>query len=410
VRRPSSAAAFAAALAVGIALRAAMVVSIRVFPIVANTWDSTWYHQVAASLAAGHGFQFLGKPSAFYPPCFPLVLAAGYVPFGADPRIGQWVNFMVSLWLVAAAAFAARELFGPAAGKRTAVLLALEPNHIVLPAFLMSEVLCAAGVMTFLGAWLRYRRGGGAGWLAAATLAAAAAGMTRGHAFLLAPVVVLFAGVLPRATRRRGLIGGVVVGAACAAVLAGWAARNESRLGHPVTIATNGGINLLLGNNPNAWGGRADPPGDVPQTGDEVRDEEIATHRALEYIKGDPLRYAAILPLKVARLWGFGPGVTYRYEIATKMGELWGKLIPALCQLAHLAVLLLAFRGLWISRRILANRDAGKLIAWLLAVWTLGHLPFLGGARYLFPVYGLLAAAAVGIPGPAGEPEVSSAA
>ena len=39
----------------------------------------------------------------------------------------------------------------------------------------------------------------------------------------------------------------------------------------------------------------------------------------MAYIKAHPGRVAALLPLKAARLWGFGPAVTYREELKEKL-------------------------------------------------------------------------------------------
>jgi hypothetical protein len=175
-----------------------------------------------------------------------------------------------------------------------------------------------------------------------------------------------------------------------------WSERNRTALGKRVPLATNGGINLLLGNNPNAEGGRAEPPEGVPQTGDEIRDEAIARERAWVYMREHPARTLLMLPVKGARLWGFGPAVTYRVELREKLGAAAGRGIAAAAQIAHVGWLL--GLALFLVR---GRRDGpGRRLLWwsvvaVLGVWTLGHLPFLGGARYLFPVQPLLILASV---------------
>ena len=232
----------------------------------------------------------------------------------------------------------------------------------------------------------------------AAAAAGAFAGMTRGHALLVAPAAALAFRPGGRLARRRVVEMLVVLLVVEGTTVALWAVRNEKKLGHPVPIATNAGLNLLLGNNPNAWGGRADPPGGMPQTGDEVRDERLAVKRARRFMASHPLRVLALLPVKVARLWVPAPAVTYRAELARKWGRPVAVLVLLLAQLAHLVAWWLAGRFAWRAwkrKGARGGRTAVLVVALVLGVWTLGHLPFLGGARYFFPVQFLVWTAAV---------------
>ncbi len=391
------------AIAVGLALRVAAVLHTPVFPTVANTWDSNFYDRTARALAGGQGYTFKGKPTAFYPPGYPALLGLAYGATAPGPRTGQAVNVAASLVLLGAGAWLAGQIAGPRAARFTAAALALDPSQIVMPAFLMSEVVCAASLALTVAVLVRYARRGGWGWLALAAVLGAYAGMVRGHAFLLPPLVALALWKRPRFGPRRVLATLAVLAAADLAVLGFWAARNDRLLGKPVPIATNGGINLLLGNNPHALGGRADPPGGVPQTGDEVRDEEIAAARARAYIAAHPARFLALLPVKAARLWIPAPAATYRAELAAKWGRIPAAAVVILAELVHLAALVLAGAGLRRSWRARSRPEGAPVLrvdgTGLLA-WTLGHLPFLGGARYFFPVTPFLwGAAATGLPG-----------
>ena len=387
------------AVLLGIGLRVAAVLATPVFPTVANTWDSNFYHETATSLAGGEGYTFQGKPTAYYPPAFPAALSLVYRVTGPSARAGQLLNVALSLALLAAMAGLAGCLAGPRTAWITALLLAVEPSQIVMPAFLMSETLCGATLAGALACLARRAAGGGLLWLGGAALLGAAAGLARGHAFLVPPVAVaalLGWGSFSAARARTALV--VVLAGLCVTVGL-WAARNDRRLGKPVPVATNTGINLLLGNNPNARGARADPPGGVPQTGDEIADEDIATRRALDYIRAEPGRFVLLLPVKAFRLLAPAPAVTYRAELGEKWSPAAALAVSALAQLAHGVLIVLAGIFLWRARgaaRGSGERALGRLLVGVFLIWTVGHLPFLGGARYAFPVHALLAAGAAG--------------
>jgi len=367
-----------------------------VFPTVANTWDAAFYHQSAASLAHGEGYTFQGKPTAFFPPGYPFLLSLADRAVGSGPRTGQAVNLILSLLLAAAVAALVREIWGGIAARWTLVLLALDPTQIAMPAFLMSETGCAAALAVFMFLVLRWARLGTRSALVGAAIAGTAAGFIRGHAFLVIPAV-FFALVWARAvTVRRAVLPAILCLALAGAGLVWWGARNERALGGRVLLATNGGINLLLGNNPNARGGRAEPPGGVPQTGDEIRDEAVAARRAWAFVRNHPVRTALLLPMKAARLWAFAPVVTYRAELAAKAGRVSAGVLLVWAQLVHLLALVVTAILLMRSRRLRAPATASgiwsALLVTVFAVWTAGHLPFLGGARYLFPIQPLLIA------------------
>ena len=375
------------AVVLGLLLRLAAVLATPVFPLVDNTWDATFYHEVALSLAQGAGYTFDGNPTALFPPGYALALSAPYSWFGSEARAGQCLNLAASMLLLLFAARLAFRLSGASAAKRTAAWLALDPTQIVMPAFLMSETLCAAWLAAALLAVVQ-ARDHGSRWLFAG-LFLVAAGFTRGHAFLVVPAVVLVWWWRHELSARRAVPGLLVMAVLTLVAVGGWAARNDRVLGAPVLLATNSGMNLLLGNNENARGGRADPPGGLPVTGDEVQDEKLSRQRALEYMRTHPGRTLLFVPVKAARLLLPAPVVTYRAELREK----WGSLAAGVTLGVAQAVFWLGWVLLWTGRRRIPSA-ARLLVVAALGAWILGHLPFLGGARYFFPVSFLVVLAA----------------
>lgn len=242
-------------LLVGVMLRVGAMLVTSVFPLVANTWDSTFYQETAVTLADRGTYAFQGKPTALYPPGYPVVLSGAYRLLGSDVRVGQAVGVLASLILLWGTAALTRRFAGARAARRTVVLMAIDPTQIVMPAFLMSEAVCAAllavGLVSLCAATLGPRRA----LLLIAVLALTLAGFTRGHAFLIAPAVLLVLAASRRMPVRVAILAAAAVLLVNGIALGLWAQRNDRVLGEPVLLATNGAMNLLLGNNANANGG-----------------------------------------------------------------------------------------------------------------------------------------------------------
>ncbi len=134
-------------------------------------------------------------------------------------------------------------------------------------------------------------------------LVACSAGLLLGAALLVRPAVLAFCvgiGIWwlfwkPVALRRKwmlavGLALGVIV------VVAPWSARNYLVFDRFVPLATNGGYNLMLGNNPQAWGGgwmSLEIENEL-QKMNEVDAEKRARQLAVDWIKAHPVDYAKV--------------------------------------------------------------------------------------------------------------------
>jgi hypothetical protein len=98
--------------------------------------------------------------------------------------------------------------------------------------------------------------------------------------------------------------------------LVGWGIRNDARLGSFVPVSTNGGVNLLLGNNENT----------TPTSGvevdisryeaearrrhlDEVETDRFYREEALDWITGNPRSAAALYVGKLANFFNFRSNV-----------------------------------------------------------------------------------------------------
>jgi len=225
--------------------------------------DRDNYLPLARSLAEGRGFAIGGRPTAYRPPLYPILLAplVGTLPARWLPWGVGGLHLALGVGTVALVARTAR-LWGLSPGRAcaAAAIAAFDPVLAVQARSIMTETPAAFLVAaTLAGSALPGARGailGGIGFglsglcrpslLPAAGLAALA-GLTCGPGG-------------PRARLARSTL----LLAATAATLAPWAWRNAWAVGEPVWTTTHGGYTLALANNPAYYADVLDgPPGAV---------------------------------------------------------------------------------------------------------------------------------------------------
>ncbi len=254
--------------------------------------DERDYVEIANSLAGGHGYRLKGQLTAFRPPTWVLVLA----PPAALGASNQVLSVIPGICLIAAALLAARLVTRTAGrpwGVIAAIVVILYPLNVYSATTLYPQVLA----MTLL-IWL---------WLLLAKLdrrrnlnksEALVSGFLCAALALAVPTMVYTSGAIlawmliqHRQRLRFFLLAGIGFGAPILA----WVARNMAVMGSPVLFSTTSGINLLLGNNPNATpssGVRADITADLEQADrlglGEVARNDFFAQSAMQWIRDDP--------------------------------------------------------------------------------------------------------------------------
>jgi 4-amino-4-deoxy-L-arabinose transferase-like glycosyltransferase len=229
------------------------------------THDEREYLALAHSLAAGRGLVYdpaleTGTAQQFgRAPGYPLFLAAlgaGQLNPERAPRrvqIAQAVAGAATIWLIA---LVAARSAGARAGAAAAVIAAVYPPLVFIPAYVFSETLyCAIAV----GAALVLQRAVDAlddGPDGRRIVGAAALfGIVAGAGALVRPAMLFF---LPLALlwllKRRQAAGALVAALTFAAVLAPWTIRNIRTYDRFVLIASEGGVTFWTGNHPLARG------------------------------------------------------------------------------------------------------------------------------------------------------------
>jgi 4-amino-4-deoxy-L-arabinose transferase-like glycosyltransferase len=308
---------------VAIAARLAIVIPAAQSPLA----DPDNYLPLARSVAQGDGLAFNGRPTAYRPPLYPLLLAAGLSIPGLDPN--AWVLGLPVARGAASAALTARAAtrWGLPRGAATfaGLVVALDPVLVIQARSVMTETLAAFLVALALA-------------LAAprpSLRQALALGAVLGLAALcrpsLLPVAPLAAIVL--ATQRRPGPPLAML-AATLLVLTPWAARNAQLFGEPVWTTTHGGYTLALANNPTyyndvlprgpaaVWSGpeqlrwfqsvnESTARLTEPQADRALRAQALATIRAR------PADFARATLHRLARLWALAPSAEV-YSNATR--------------------------------------------------------------------------------------------
>jgi hypothetical protein len=304
------------------------------------THDELEYLTLARSLAAGRGFSYDDRPAPDAArtterfgraPGYPIFLAGVFRLAGGQPvewrdvpasiKVAQSVVGTFGIWIVS---LIAGRLAGPRGAAVGAVLAAVYPPFVWLPAYALTEALYSVMALAMAHLLdLALDRAAGPPRSAAAPGLAIAAGALAGAGTLVRPAGLLFLLVAGPwlLWRRRGHVlmpfaVGVVV------LLGPWTLRNYLEHGRVVIAAPNGGITFWTGNNPLARGEgdmAANPqikaanlvireryPGLTPE-----QLEPVYYGEALAYIRREPLDWLALLARKLYYTW-IPTGPSYR--------------------------------------------------------------------------------------------------
>ncbi len=223
--------------------------------------DPDNYLPMARSLASGEGFSLKGRPTAYRPPLYPLLLVpvvavGGWAPWGiALLHLGLGAG---TVWLTAAAA----QGFGLSRRRSmaAALIVAFDPVLAWQARSVMTETPAAFLVASAMAGLARGgRRGAVLGGLAFGL-----AGLCR-PSLLAGAALTILAGLLAPPGGMKERIGrSAALAMTIAMVLVPWMIRNLVVLGEPIWTTTHGGYTLALANNPVYYREILDgPPGRV---------------------------------------------------------------------------------------------------------------------------------------------------
>lgn len=368
-------------LAVGLVLRLS-VIAFHQRPLIS---DEKEYDQLALNLSTKGTYSYDSAPTAYRPVGYPAFVGAVYYIAGHHPIAVKILQAFLDL-LTALFLFHLLSEFHERMRVLGAALWALYPPAILYTNFLMSETLF---VFLLIGSFVTWKS-----LDSRPSLFIFLSGALLGILVLIKPNFILFLVALPLLLFRTKVsakqtalaVAGLLI------VVAPWLMRNYINF-NSFSLNSNGGINLLIGNNPNTTGAYAiNYPEEILQDAkQEFEADRLAFRYATNYIVEHPVTFAINGVKKLAHLfeseggllvWSFHDSpedASTRY--ATKYTSI-SLILNALVNLPYAILLILGTMGI-----AAAPRDKlWWLIALFFASWIATHIIFFGGGRFHFPL------------------------
>lgn len=337
-------------------------------------------------------------PSAYQPPLYPLLLAGLFkvtTSVLADYLIVQFIQVVLSIWIVVLTFQLARLFIKDSYALLAALIVAVWPAFIYMPMIahpivILTPVVLAASILV-----VQILRGNGGirpwFWLGMCF----AAGVALRSEIVVAELLICL--LLFFQLKRQAAAGLAICLMLLLAAEGPWVWRNARSLGKPL-LTTTAGLNLFRGDGPTATGGSYQWSGDIVGTTPDIqkeldalpwsRDYEIKMdaiygNHLKEYLKTDPLNPIKLLPAKA-----FFFLTTDFTHPRGKNPLYWGTWVILLAPMFYGAY------GLWRFRRT----------SWILHFWVAFYfaivLAFFSLPRYrltIEPICAIFAATGIGM-------------
>ncbi|HEX4702840.1 MAG TPA: glycosyltransferase family 39 protein [Pseudonocardiaceae bacterium] len=358
-------------------------------------FDEQVYVQLTRSIAQGHGFTLDNvQPTAYRPPGYIFLLLPAYLVSGGSVLAMRMIGVLALAGSVWFTYLLGRRVHTAGTGAVAALVVACYPLLVYTATTLYPQVPALFLLLATIETGLRAAPAPGVSGRRR-LLMAAVAGLLGGLLTLTVPtfgltVLGLIVWLARKGRRTDGRVPWRMVAVlviATAVLPAAWCARNAAQLHAFVPVSTNDGVNLLLGNNPNATadsGTNADISS-VEKTATDRRLSEVDldhyyTAKAVLWIAHNPGHAVVLYAEKVAN------NFNYRDQLATSDQRSPAKdLVSAL---TYYPILVLALLRIALYRRWrLAPIE--KMLIGTIAVNVLLLAIFFTRLRFRVPLDGL---------------------
>jgi 4-amino-4-deoxy-L-arabinose transferase-like glycosyltransferase len=384
--------------------------------------DSRWYYERGVDFAAGRGYSVSanaywpenlppaalvpedeypmnGMPTAYWPVGYPAFLGLLFAVFGPSLFVARAANIVLYLGIMFLSYSLAKGVFGSElCGRITLLVLTFYPNHIAYSSLLVNESLFVFLLLLAIALLVALNYG---------LWPAFAAGLVFGLACLVKPQAafvpaVMFAAYLLTNLRSKALLKRllpfVIVYISLGLTLLPWIIRNFNVFDDFVFISNNGGINLLVGNNPYATGayGHHEEIGAMLTDVQGEHDRDVRARKiAVEYITEHPWETIKLWPKKLWYLYrkdveGFSWNENGIEWTKTSLGKTSMLILKGIAQLYYVLIgtaflfsVLLLFRK---HRDGKSSQPIPTLGLWISLYFTFVYLLTFADTRFHFPV------------------------
>jgi len=326
-----------------------------------------------------------GQPSAFWPPGTSAVYAVLYYIFGYGLTSIVLFNIACSTAIVGLTIWLGQVFFDRTTALLAGALMAIWPSEVAYVTILASELPFTVLVLLGVAAWFK------TSWskLARAIFSGllfGAATYFRSVALLL-PIVLWLTAVTDWQKLRRQLPMMFLTMIVVISTVAPWTFRNYKVFDHVELLTSSDGVNLWMGNNPDATGFYMTTPADTAGLS-EYDQNKILGERAKQYIIGRPVAFI-LRTIKKAVLLHAGETIAVHWNaqgIQQRFGERALLPIKAIMEGFWLTALLLALIGIAVlarDRGIISAFTHPVVLIW--AYYTVIYGVILVVDRFHFP-------------------------
>lgn len=356
--------------------------------------DWKWYDDMAYHMSQVWRYEDNGLPTAYWPIGYPLFLAVIYWAFGHSYLAVELVNLILSLGICLFGYLVAKRLAGQVPARLVLVILAFFPSQVFFTNVLASEILFTFLLVLIIHLSLCTKGRSPIYLPVILGLLLGCLMLVRAVALLL-PIGIVFFYV--KSKRKPGLIlrDAIIVVAVAFLTLFPWLLRNKKTLG-VFTLATSGGVNLYIGNNPHSSGGwvwhKDHPFGDFIGT-NEVENDKLGYRLAFRHIAQDPVGFLVRGVKKEVFLFATDySAVAKELELAARSNRVDKFVVFSIVgQVYYFLVLILAGGGLILFMRHRRPVEPGfYLLSGILIYWIGIHFIFFGVDRFHFPLVPIL--------------------
>ncbi len=270
--------------------------------------DEPEYLDIAQNIWLGNGYSLNGEPTGYRDMLLPYVTAGVMSVFGGDFTPIFYLQILLCLLTGVLLYFIALKRFNDTTAYGVMAVWMLYPMAAVYTSLLLTETMSV--FFWVLAIWLHDRLDEHGYTIRDALLLGIVLGLlclSRAAGMILLATVFIYVFLIryetPMASRARA-VSFVLVGALV--VMLPWMVRNQIVM-ERFWLNTNGGINMLIGNNPYANGGYIFDDRVQKMIPEEARTEAqrdvAATHAAREYAQGHLRDTFGMWPTKFAYLW-----------------------------------------------------------------------------------------------------------